>query len=221
MKKKLQQAIEAHDVPTVRNILIEMVTAKGGSVSALEDMAGAIAATKDLFVKDDGKIYASSAKELTATEIEALREDVKQNFSVPKFKLLAEVQEIERTHPSYFKNRVQEVNLNVDYAEDTMIEDTMIIEEEIVADRVVVAEIADRPDKSDPADCPGSLDCSSRPDKSGRAIKICGYVIMLLGLVTSIVGLCIPVRFMIGLGIGVLMLGAGIIYVSINQKRNP
>lgn len=219
MKKKLQQAIEAGDVPSVRSILIEMVTAKGGSVSSLEDMAGAIAATKDLFVKDDDKVYASSAKELTATEIEALRDDVKQNFSVQKFKLLAEVREIERTHPSYFKNRVKEVDMNVDYAEDTL-----TVEEEIVADRVVVAEVSDKSNPSDSSDRSNPSDMSDssvRSVKPGRSVKICGYVIILLGLLTSIVGLSIPVRFMIGMGIGVMMLGAGIVYVAINQKRNP
>lgn len=138
MKKKLQEAIEANDIPAVRSILTAMATAKGSSVSSLEDMAEAIARTKDLFDHDDGKIYAESAKELTETEIEALREDIVHNFSIAKFKLLVEVQEIEHTHPNYFKKHVKETTETVDYPEGEL-----TIAEEVVDGTPVVAVVSE------------------------------------------------------------------------------
>ena len=56
---------------------------------------------------------------------------------------------------------------------------------------------------------------------SGRAIrkpnplKVVGYIIMLLGVAAAIVAVCIPLRFLIGLGIGVFMLGSVVTYLAI------
>ena len=40
---------------------------------------------------------------------------------------------------------------------------------------------------------------------------------MTVSAAASIVGLCVPVRFLIGLGIGVIMLGTAIVYLSLRK----
>ena len=224
MKKKLEQAIKSADVAEVRNILLEMVSSKGGSVTMIEEMAHAIGSTENLFDKDDGKIYANSAKELTQTQIDALREDVKRNFSIPKFKLLAEVQEIERTHPSYFKERVKDVTEEIEYADGS----SMTVEEHIVDDEMVNLEAADNDLRTPVNDSEKvitetgketSANIGQEEDepKKKSAGKLFGYILLLTGLAVSIVGLCVSVNFLLGLGIGIMMIGAGTVYVSLSR----
>lgn len=45
--------------------------------------------------------------------------------------------------------------------------------------------------------------------------KIIGYSVMCVGIVAAIVGLCIPLRLLLGLGIGVFMIGSGITYTAL------
>lgn len=51
-----------------------------------------------------------------------------------------------------------------------------------------------------------------------KPLLIVGFILMILGAVTSIVGLCVPVRFMIGLGIGVILLGAATAYAALPRS---
>lgn len=51
-----------------------------------------------------------------------------------------------------------------------------------------------------------------------KPLQLVGFILIILGAVTSIVGLCVPVRFMIGLGIGVILLGAATAYASLPRS---
>lgn len=233
MKKKLEEAIKSDNVAEVRNILLQMVTSKGGSVSMIRDMAEAIGSTKNLFDKDDGKIYANSAKELTRNQIEALREDVKRNFSISKFKLLAEVQEIERTHPSYFRDGTQDVREDFLYPDGS----AMVLEEHIVNDDVVTLEaheVLPEPGDnsedtseeryevkfdSDPEETSEEI-LEVEDEKASKAVsagKVIGYVLIVLGVAAAITAICIALKFLLGIGIGIIMLGAAIAYFFINR----
>lgn len=48
--------------------------------------------------------------------------------------------------------------------------------------------------------------------------KTVAAVIMILGCAAAIVGLCVPVKFLLGLGIGVFMLGTALLYVNLSNK---
>lgn len=45
-----------------------------------------------------------------------------------------------------------------------------------------------------------------------------GWIVLILGLITTIVGICVPVRFMIGLGIGIFMLGTAVAYLNVERR---
>ena len=55
--------------------------------------------------------------------------------------------------------------------------------------------------------------------KKCNCASVVGAVIMALGCAAAIVGLCVPVKFLLGLGIGVFMLGTAFVYMSITGKR--
>lgn len=62
MKDTIKQAVKSGDIPQIREILIDSMTRRAGSVAALNDITEAIETVPGLFVKDDGKFYASSAR---------------------------------------------------------------------------------------------------------------------------------------------------------------
>ncbi len=240
MKKTLEKAVKANDIPQVRTILLQMLSSKSDNTASLKDITEVIKKTPKLFDKDDGKVYGPTAEEMTETQVEALREDIVSNFSVHKFSRLAEVREIERKNPRYYRDRVKEVAESVDYPDGEV-----SVSEEIVDDSVVAAEavepsvdepsivdiVAEKVDAVCPDDCavqevaeesitteqPEASTASGekKPCAVGRTF---GYVILLLGLAAAITGVCVPVKFLIGLGIGVLMLGAAIVYASISRS---
>ncbi|MCM1369180.1 MAG: hypothetical protein NC204_02280 [Candidatus Amulumruptor caecigallinarius] len=51
------------------------------------------------------------------------------------------------------------------------------------------------------------------------ASQILGYVLIALGAVAAIVGLCVSVSFMIGIGIGVFMIGTAVTYMSLRPRK--
>ena len=51
--------------------------------------------------------------------------------------------------------------------------------------------------------------------KSRARRRKTGYTLLALGAATAIVGICVPPKFLIGLGIGVLLLGSAVTYTSI------
>lgn len=261
MKKTLDKAIKDGEIPKIREILIGMVSRPGGNITSIQDITVAIEKTPGLFEADDKKEYAKTAKELTQSQLETLREDIRTNFSLTKFRLLAEAREIERADPHFFKRREREkkekeakaaetaeVSEEVNYGTDTL-----VIDEEIEIDsksskpKVAVANVKDIPEskKATPAgkepeekaveektvmDFPevspsGQYEEDSREQayeascSSGKGAKMFGYVVLILGLISAIVGVSVPIMFLIGLGIGVLMLGSAIVYASLPRKE--
>lgn len=194
MKKILKDALKAHDLDKARTVLVEMMTKTPGNVTALEDIRESIEKTPDLFQVDDGKFYARSAEEMTETLIEELREDLATNFSLSKYRLYTEVQALKNSNPKYYKDRQEVCGPIRDEVAVEAIEETG---PDAGYDEMAEKEIR-----------------QYRRTVIGRSI---GLAVLILGLVASIVGICVPVRFMIGFGIGVLMLGATVMYTAINR----
>ena len=54
-------------------------------------------------------------------------------------------------------------------------------------------------------------------EKKSRSSHLFAIIVMILGLACSIVGICIPISWMIGLGIGVICLGSIFYYFSLHH----
>lgn len=206
MKDTLKQAVKSGDIPQIRAILVDVITHKAGNVAALNEITETIENVPGLFDKDDGKFYASSARDMTETLIDSLREDLKGNFSLPKFRLYTEAQALTVENPNYFSDRQEEIDELVTYPDGTL-----AITEEVTDGRITAASVSETP-LSD-----AERHMSRRKPKASAIGRKIGYGVMAAGAATSIVGLCVPVAFMVGLGIGVIMLGSAIAYANIRR----
>ena len=174
MKKTLQIAIEANDLPQVRSLLIEMIRRSPGNVPALEDITETISSVPGLFEPDDGKTYAPSARDMTETLIDSLLEDLSCNFSLPKFRLYTETQALRHADRDYYSGR----------------------------------EIGNAP-----------ADEYAGNRKNSGMIRRIAYIIMALGAAAVIVSLCVSLKFLLGIGIGVIMLGSAVGYRGVARIR--
>lgn len=55
--------------------------------------------------------------------------------------------------------------------------------------------------------------------KSSVTIRRIAYIIMALGAAAVIVSLCVPMKFLLGIGIGVIMLGSAVGYRGVISAR--
>lgn len=214
MRKALQKAIDAHDITGIRMILIDMASKPAGGISSINDITETIIDVPDLFEKDDGREYAPSPREMTEDLITSLRDDLYENFSLEKFRLLTEVREIERTNPKYFKNRTRTVKTEEFYPDGTLEITEHIVGDDIVTAEVVEMEAAGEPEQESKA----SGTVAATAARYRQFSQLFGYVIILLGVAAAIVGICVPVYFLIGVGIGVMMLGSALVYVMLERK---
>ena len=188
MKKKLKAAVEAADVPQVRSILVDIIGHGAGDTATIEDVTEAIANTPGIFEPDDGKFYAERPEDMTETLIETLRADLDRNFSLEKVRLYTEVESIKARDPRYFRDREKQMRAMAEEAGEAL---------------AAAPEPAEPSDQADPA---------GRPAPATRVI---GYVIMALGAAAAITALCVPVKFLLGLGIGIFLLGTAVTYMTL------
>lgn len=177
MKKALQEAIDSADTARIRSLLTDMAAGSRGSIPAIEDITAAVATVPDLFEPDDGRFYASSAEEMTPALIDALRQDLDSNFSLPKFRLFVETQAILHRDPKYYSHRRQESDAVGPAAESA---------EAVTTGAGVFSKVA--------------------------------FVIMAVGVAAAVVGICVSLKFLLGVGIGVVMLGSALAYRAIVSR---
>ncbi len=206
MKDTLKQAVKSGDIRQIRAIMIDSMTCCAGNTATLNQITEAIEKVPGLFDRDDGKFYAASARDMTETLIDSLREDLGSNFSLPKYRLYTEVQALRVSDPDYYAEREKEQKESVAYPDGTL-----TITEEIVGGKVTAASVSETPLPD------AGHDTARRRHKRSALCRRIGYCVMTAGVVASIVGLCVPVRFLIGLGIGVIMLGTAIVYLSLRK----
>lgn len=184
MRKKIQQALEANDIPQVREILIEAITSRAGNARTLTDIAETIESTPGLFEPDDGCIY-PKAHDMTESLIETLKNDIRANFSLPKYRLLTEVSARIARDPSF-----------------------KLKKEPVVTDEAIF--IAGAP-----------VETEVGLPKRHHTARTLGYILILAGLAAAITAICIPLHFLIGVGIGVMMLGIVLVYLSLPHAHHP
>lgn len=205
MEKTLKQAVEANNIPAIREALVDIIVKDSGKTVPIQTVTKVLETTPGLFDVDNGKKYADSAADMNESLIQSLINDLKSNFSLEKFSLLTEVYAIKAENPDFFDKKG---NSDSDVPDEIDI----VIEERIVTDIPV-----DKEEKNTQSVEDDPYEGYVKPvDKGGRKL---GAIIMALGFAAAIVGLCVPVRFLIGLGIGVFMLGTALYYV--NMRKEP
>lgn len=177
MENTFKEALEAKDLPKVRELLIEAVTRDPGQTVSIDSVREVLESTPGLFVEDDGRRYAESPDRMTPELTRKLIKDLKNNFSLEKFSLLTETAALHGVG----ENREADN------------------EEEIVK-----------------SDSNTASDKASKPRCS--CAKTTAIIMMILGCAAAIVGLCIPVKFLLGLGIGVFMVGSFFLYSTLKNN---
>lgn len=213
MKNMLKRAVETRNLPEIRSALIQMIQKGAGRTGYLNEITGTIEKTPGLFVRDDGKVYASSAKEMTPELIAELENDISDNFSVNKFRLLTEVSAIKSKDPLFY-SRHHNTTPQPERPDATDCVDVEIVEEEIeVSDNSALVELLINEQQAEEAGLKETVyPTSSKAASIGGKF---GYLLLLAGIAAAIVALSIPVRFLLGVSIGVIMLGAALVYASI------
>lgn len=192
MKNRIRKALEANDTGLIRTILIESMSEHAGRTATLLEISEVITNVPGLFDTDDGKKY-PAAHEMTPAALQTLAEDLHSNFSLPKYRLFTEVSARVARDPKF--------SLKQEQASET----------ETVAEGVL---IADTPVEAAPREGAEEYQGNTKPGK-GKALRIFGFALMAAGIASAIVGICIPIRFLIGLSIGVIMLGSAVVYSAI------
>lgn len=212
MKRKLQKAIENHDTILVRSLLLDMLKRKPGSIETLNSVRQAMAEMPDIFDEDNGKEYPSASENWTAGMCSTLADDLNGNFSREKLNLYAE---------ACVDRHLDKKSVRTDKgdASDDMIIEVVEVEETVEAEESLepsfnaLAETDKSIDTEEKAD---TVDSDSKDSKRSFG-KMMAYILIACGIVASIVGVCIPVKFLIGLGIGVIMVGAAACYSALSR----
>lgn len=234
MKRKLQSAIDAADIPMIRATLVEMIDSGYNHSDVLNDIAGALAANPDIFVKDDGRHYADSPADMTETLINSLRADLPGNFSVEKFSLLAESRLLTHNDPHYFSRRESETVEVIEDADGEIDVTSTLVDNRTTAAHATTLPTSDASDTdieaADVSDATSLLNRAGSATDSGtkggnavikprkrrgRFLRTIGFSLMALGAAAAIVALCVPISFLLGVGIGVIMLGIALAYAAI------
>lgn len=184
MKSKIRAAAEAKDITKVRELLIELMSTHAGDTKVLMEISETISTVPGVFDEDDGKPY-PAAHEITRNGLRELADDLKKNFSLPKYRLFTEVHARIKRDPDFKIHKEENVAT-------------------LRADGIV----------SEQAD----TETTASPKAGSKVTRIVGYVLMILGVATAVVGICVPVGFMIGLGVGVIMLGLAITYMALPRN---
>lgn len=193
METQLKEAVRARDIPRVRDLLIALIIRESGNINAIESITDVLESTPGIFEPDDGKNYPTSDK-MTPAQTKQLIEDLKSNFSVEKFSLLAEIYELRK--PGSVNPSASEAVSTSDEGERKPVSEAE--REEMLADAKAVYGAGSKP----------KCNCG----------RVTGAVMMALGCAAAIVGICVPVNFLIGVGIGVFMLGSAWLYMNLPRK---
>lgn len=190
-RKKIEKALQAGDTAAVRRELLDIARNHADNAGALDAVKLAISKSKDLFVKDNGAFRFEKRRDWSAEYRDRLAEALKSNFSREKLSALVEVELALKSDSDASKGHET-------------------VKEDISADADAVAPEMHLSEKI-PAD-----DQWSHPERCKLSgVKIAGYVMMLLSLAAIIVALCIPITWLLGVGIAVFMIATAVTYLNI------
>lgn len=202
MKRKLSKAIENGDVVQARAILLELLKRRPGSTDTLESVTAAIEQMPGIFDKDDETPYPEASAQWDKGMCDALADDLTANFSRRKLRLYTEACVARYLAPKQAKAQS---------ASDSS-EKHDVVEEEVVEEVIVENVVVERVDEDVAED-------GETVGKRGSIGKVIAYALMILGVAATIVGISIPIKFLIGLGIGVIMVGAAACYSVLSSNK--
>lgn len=227
--KKMQEAVKSGDVEKVREIIIKRLTYHPEKAETIEAVTYAMANTPGLFEPDNGvdTEVGTTVNDAEAREIAA--EALRKNFSEEKLlafvKLCTEKKEETVGDETEILSPVSEDDIVVveedvcrvagDSCEDT--EDDTIAALAASADRIMAEESESSDDTASENILKESSAGNHNEVSKSNPTKTLGIVLMVLGVICSIVGVSIPVMFMIGLGIGIFMLGTVLVVTKIRN----
>lgn len=193
MEKALKEAIEANNLPAIREALVNIIVNDAGKIIPVETVTEVLETTPGIFDVDNGKTYDEKDYQNPSQLIDELIKDLKSNFSPEKFGLLTEICVVQVSEGKKYQMPEDETSA------------------------VLVEELQAAKPASDAGSKKEEQEYGKPKCNCGKIINI---VIMALGCAAAIVGLCVPVKFLLGLGIGVFMLGTALLYMQITPPRN-
>ncbi len=211
MKRTLKAAMEAGDVARVRGILLDALRRKPGNKETLESVRMAMTSVEGIFDEAGEPLYTLPPEEWNESYARSLEAALVKNFTSERLGHYTEVVvalESRRHDPSAPADAPSPAGDSL----DEEIEIRVARLTEIVPPEEVV-ELTEREASDDAEDEEGR-----EVRKGHSATKIFGYVLILLGAAAAIVGMCVPAHFIIGLGIGTLMIGSAIAYIGISSR---
>lgn len=146
--KRIENAIKAGDIRTVRGILMEIVTDRPGRAASLDTVRYAIANAKGLFEPDTDPFYILPRQEWTQAYAADLAAATRRNFSLHNFEALVEVrtamsrrpQDFLKAEADYAAKLVPQEPEPIDPADADDRECVVIIDDDVVTDLDEVAE---------------------------------------------------------------------------------
>ena len=200
MKDALRKKVAEHDVPGARAIIIRLITDSAGKRSSLESVAYAIEKLPDLFDEDNGSMRGITVADNSPVLRETMHTELENNFSREKLSLYADLcvsAEMDR------REHCTETGADGEAEAEAY---------EVNAIETSIAE----------ADNTGDVEEPTAPEpvaETRRKGSLAGWIILGIGVVLSIVGLCISFKLLMGIGIGVLMVGSMTLYLDIQKRQ--
>lgn len=102
-RKRLENAIDAGDIRTVRGILMDIVTERPGRADSLDSIRYAMSKAKGLFEPDTAPFCQLPREQWTQSYARDLAEATRRNFSLRNFEALVEVQTAMSRSPREFR----------------------------------------------------------------------------------------------------------------------
>lgn len=204
-RKALEEALYAGDKTRVREIVLDELGKRAGHREALEIVTLAISGEEKIYDPDDGSVRVLEKESWSAAYVDELRAALKRNFSLKGLKLYMDVTTELATNPVARRNGEEIDRLTIVEVD----EDNEIID--------------DKPDNTSVAplgqDTEAKKESAVSNQKTSLSLtQLVGYVMIIAGVIASIVGLCIPLRLLLGIGIVVILGGSALGYVAIASK---
>lgn len=208
MKKNLSEAIAAGDAVKVRTLLLEMLRRDAGRKDTLLSLAAAIE-MPNLFENPSGVLYILPKEEWNLSYARAVEEGLVRNFTRDGLRHYSEVM-VELAA----RRRNGDDGLTAPSADSEVRGEAVVLTEvspqegDGPADGALT-EIVAIQEVEDLSEEPVRSSGKRRPGYIGIAV---GYCLMAIGVLAAIVSLFLPVKFLLGLGIGTLMVGSAVTY---------
>ena len=200
MKDALRQKVAEHDVAGARAIIIRLITDSAGKRDSLESVAYAIEKLPDLFDEDNGSMRGITLADNSPVLRETMHTELERNFSREKLSLYADL-------------CVSAVMDRHDHCPETGADGEAEAEAyEVDAIETSVAETDSAEEAKEPA-------APEPPVENKRKGSLVGWILLGIGVILSIVGLCISYKLLMGIGIGVLMVGSMALYLDIQKRQ--